>query len=138
MVERLVAAELPDGRGIGPWRPLLRAHATLMRQLENQLEQKTGLALADYDVLAQLAFADGGLRMTDLANRALISRSGMTRRVARLVDDPSRRACQCWRRPPAGRRISTMTCMSSMSRFLRPVSRAREGAFTSRRRRRPT
>jgi DNA-binding MarR family transcriptional regulator len=87
LVERLVSTELPGGRGVGAWRSLLRAHATLMRQLETDLEQQTGLALADYDVLAQLAIADGGLRMTDLANRALISRSGMTRRVARLVDE---------------------------------------------------
>jgi DNA-binding MarR family transcriptional regulator len=87
LVDRLVANELPDGRGIGAWRSLLRAHATLMRQLETQLEQETGLALADFDVLAQLAIADGELRMTELANRALISRSGMTRRVTRLVDE---------------------------------------------------
>ena len=87
LVDRLVANELPGGRGIGAWRSLLRANATLMRQLETDLEQQTGLALADYDVLAQLAIADGALRMTDLANRALISRSGMTRRVARLVDE---------------------------------------------------
>jgi DNA-binding MarR family transcriptional regulator len=87
LVERLVANELPGGRGIGAWRSLLRAHATLMSQLETQLEQQTGLALADYDVLVQLAIADGELRMTELANRALISRSGMTRRVARLVDE---------------------------------------------------
>ncbi len=87
LLERLVTNELPNGRGIGAWGSLLRAHATLMRQLETQLEQQTGLALADYDVLAQLAIADGELRMTELANRALISRSGMTRRVARLVDD---------------------------------------------------
>ena len=86
LVDRLVAHELPGGRGIGAWSSLLRAHATLMRQLETDIEQETGLALADYDVLAQLAIADGELRMTDLANRALISRSGMTRRVARLVD----------------------------------------------------
>jgi DNA-binding MarR family transcriptional regulator len=86
LVQRLVANELPGGRGVGAWRSLLRAHATLMRQLETQLEQLTGLALADYDVLAQLAIAGGELRMTELANRALISRSGMTRRVARLVD----------------------------------------------------
>jgi DNA-binding MarR family transcriptional regulator len=58
-----------------------------MRELETQLEQETGLALADYDVLAQLAIAGGELRMTELANRALISRSGMTRRVARLVEE---------------------------------------------------
>src|SRR5947208_7427843 len=83
----LTANELPGRRGLEAWRALLRAHATLMRQLEADLEKKTGLALADFDVLAQLALADGELRMTELANRALISRSGMTRRVARLVDE---------------------------------------------------
>jgi DNA-binding MarR family transcriptional regulator len=87
LVDRLVANALPEGRGIGAWRSLQRAHATLVRQLETDLEQQTGLALADFDVLAQLAIADGELRMTELANRALISRSGMTRRVARLVDE---------------------------------------------------
>jgi DNA-binding MarR family transcriptional regulator len=56
-----------------------------MRQLAIDLESQTGLGLADFDVLAQLARADGELRMTELAARALISRSGMTRRVARLV-----------------------------------------------------
>jgi DNA-binding MarR family transcriptional regulator len=87
LLERLVADELPDRRGLDAWRSLLQAHATLMRQLESDLERDTGLALADFDVLAQLAGAGGQLRMTELAARALISRSGMTRRVARLVDD---------------------------------------------------
>jgi DNA-binding MarR family transcriptional regulator len=58
-----------------------------MRRLEVDLAQATGLALADFDVLAQLAQAGGELRMAELADRALISRSGMTRRVARLVDE---------------------------------------------------
>jgi DNA-binding MarR family transcriptional regulator len=58
-----------------------------MRHLEANLERNTGLALADYDVLAQLALAGGELRMTELAARALISRSGMTRRVTRLVGE---------------------------------------------------
>jgi len=82
----LLETELPGGRGLDAWQALLRAHATLLRQLERDLEQKTGLALADFDVLAQLALAGGELRMTELADRALISRSGMTRRVARLVE----------------------------------------------------
>jgi DNA-binding MarR family transcriptional regulator len=86
LLERLVEAELP-GHGSGAWRSLLQAHATLMRRLETDLERETGLALADFDVLAQLAQAGGELRMTELAARALISRSGMTRRVARLVDE---------------------------------------------------
>jgi DNA-binding MarR family transcriptional regulator len=87
LLDRLVAAELPERRGLDAWASLLQAHATLMRQLESDLERETGLALADFDVLAQLAKADGDLRMTELAARALISRSGMTRRVARLVDE---------------------------------------------------
>jgi len=87
LLDRLVAEELPGRRGLEAWRSLLRAHATLMRQLETDLERETGLALADFDVLAQLAVAGGELRMTELADRALISRSGMTRRVARLVDE---------------------------------------------------
>lgn len=81
-----MADQLPGRRGLEAWRSLLRAHATLMRQLETDLGKKTGLALADFDVLAQLAAAGGELRMTELAARALISRSGMTRRVARLVE----------------------------------------------------
>lgn len=87
LLDRLLADEVPRRGGLGAWRSLLQAHATLMRQLETDLETETGLALADFDVLAQLALAGGELRMTELAARALISRSGMTRRVARLVDE---------------------------------------------------
>ena len=87
LLARLVAQELPSGSGLKAWDSFLRAHATLMRRLEVDLAQATGLALADFDVLAQLARAGGELRMTDLAARALISRSGMTRRVARLVEE---------------------------------------------------
>src|SRR6266704_4581355 len=87
LLDRSMADELPGGRGLGAWQALLRSHATLMRQLESDLERETGLALADFDVLAQLAAAGGELRMTELAARTLISRSGLTRRVARLVDE---------------------------------------------------
>jgi DNA-binding MarR family transcriptional regulator len=80
-------AEEPVRRGLPAWRALLQAHASLVRQLEVELERETGLTLADFDVLAQLAQAGGELRMTELASRALISRSGMTRRIARLVEE---------------------------------------------------
>ena len=86
LFDRLVEDEVPGRRGLEAWRSLLRAHATLVRRLDTDLERETGLALADFDVLAQLAIAHGELRMTELADRALISRSGMSRRVARLVD----------------------------------------------------
>src|SRR5438132_9639922 len=84
--DRLVEDQVPGRRGLEAWRSMLRAHATLIRRLDTDLERETGLALADFDVLAQLAEANGELRMTELADRALISRSGMSRRVARLAD----------------------------------------------------
>ncbi|HET9411069.1 MAG TPA: MarR family transcriptional regulator [Candidatus Dormibacteraeota bacterium] len=85
-MEELVAEAAPGRRGIDAWLTLLRAHATLVRQLAVDLVEETGLTLGDYDVLSQLAFAGGALRMTELADRAFSSRSGMTRRVDRLVE----------------------------------------------------
>src|SRR3954463_1022240 len=87
LLRRLVAQELRSRNGLEAWDSFLRAHATLVRRLEVDLAQATGLALADFDVLAQLARAGGELRMTDLVDRAVILRSGMTRRVARLVEE---------------------------------------------------
>jgi len=84
---RLTEQALPGRRGERAWRALLQAQATLMRQLDTDLWEDTGLRLADFDVLAQLAEAGGELRMTELAARTLVSRSGLTRRVARLVDE---------------------------------------------------
>jgi DNA-binding MarR family transcriptional regulator len=44
------------------------------------------MSLADFDVMAQLARAEGyALRMTELADAALISKSGLTRRIDRLA-----------------------------------------------------
>jgi DNA-binding MarR family transcriptional regulator len=87
VLDRLVADALPGRRGLGAWRALLRARATLLRQLATDLEKKTGMTLGDFDVLGQLAEAGGSLRMTELADRTLSSRSGMTRRIDRMVDE---------------------------------------------------
>jgi len=81
----MVADGLPGGRGLEAWRSLLIAHATLMRRLGAELVGETGLSLSEFDVLAQLAGAHGELRMTELSERAFSSRSGMTRRIDRLV-----------------------------------------------------
>jgi len=87
VLDRLVADALPGRRGLDAWRALLKAHATLMRRLGTDLQAKTGLSLGDFDVLGQLAEAGGSLRMTELADRTLSSRSGMTRRIDRMVDE---------------------------------------------------
>src|SRR5438552_18369332 len=86
LLDRSIADDLPGGRGLGAWQALLRSHATLIRQLERDLAKETGLALADVDVLAQLALAGGAQGTTQLPDRAPIPRSGITRSVARLAD----------------------------------------------------
>ena len=67
------------------WHGLLRTHARLTRLLDAELEQRHGLSLPEYDVLVQLEAAAGGsLRMADLADAVLLTRSGVTRLVDRL------------------------------------------------------
>jgi DNA-binding MarR family transcriptional regulator len=67
------------------WRSFLQAHAVLVRRLEADLLAEHRLPLASYDVLVQLVEApERRLRMTELAQRVLISRSGLTRLVDRL------------------------------------------------------
>jgi DNA-binding MarR family transcriptional regulator len=86
-LERVSAETIPNQHGLDAWQALLRAHATLLRQLATDLVEEVGLTLGDFDVLAQLARAGGELRMSDLAAQAYSSRSGMTRRIDRLVDE---------------------------------------------------
>jgi DNA-binding MarR family transcriptional regulator len=78
----LSAAEL------AAWRGFLRAHAALVKALDAELEAAHGLPLSSYEVLITLRAApDHRLRMAELADRALLSRSGMTRMVDRLERD---------------------------------------------------
>src|SRR5436853_1454538 len=67
------------------WRGFLRAHATLVRELDEALAERHGLPLSSYDVLVQLDEApEGRLRMSHLADAVLLSRSGLSRLVTRL------------------------------------------------------
>jgi DNA-binding MarR family transcriptional regulator len=78
------------------WRRLLVVECRLRERLDQELRTSHGLSLNDYEVLVHLSEAAGGsLRMSDLADRLLISRSGLTRRVDGLVRDGwvIRRAC---------------------------------------------
>jgi DNA-binding MarR family transcriptional regulator len=78
------------------WRMLQRAQVRITRHLEAELLVAHDLPLASYDVLMQLAEApERRLRMNDLADRVLLSRSGLTRLIDRLQRDGlvSREAC---------------------------------------------
>jgi DNA-binding MarR family transcriptional regulator len=87
LLDRLVAEAIPNQHGLAAWRALIHAHATLMRQLATDLVEDIGLTVGDFDVLAQLGQAGGDMRISELAAQAYSSRSGMTRRIDRLVDE---------------------------------------------------
>jgi DNA-binding MarR family transcriptional regulator len=75
-----------DDPRLAAWRSFLHAHARLTRRLDEELQAAHRLSLAEYDALLQLVNApDRRLRMSVLADRVLLSRSGITRLVDRLV-----------------------------------------------------
>ncbi|MGH9065634.1 MAG: MarR family winged helix-turn-helix transcriptional regulator [Acidimicrobiales bacterium] len=83
------------------WRALVSTHGRLFARLDDELVAAHGLSLAEYEVLVQLSEAPGAaLRMAELAERALVSRSGLTRRVDGMVSAGlvRRQACPSDRR----------------------------------------
>jgi DNA-binding MarR family transcriptional regulator len=72
---------------LGAWRGMLEVHARVTQQLDAQMHAEHGLSVSAYEVLMFLADApEHRLRMSDIAQRVLLSRSGCTRLVDRLVD----------------------------------------------------
>ena len=94
-------AALPATRWLTPpeldaWRSFLRAHARVTRVLDAELTAECDLSLGSYEVLLHLNEApDRRLRMTELADRVLLSRSGLTRLVDRMEREGliSRESC---------------------------------------------
>jgi DNA-binding MarR family transcriptional regulator len=78
------------------WRGLKRAHASLAKRVDAELERTHGLPLSTYEVLHHLAESPGGrMRMCDLAEHAQLSRSGLTRLADRLEKDGLLERCSC-------------------------------------------
>jgi len=73
-----------DELGVHAWSLVLRTHAALVPRLNRELERQRNMPLAWYDVLLELNGAAGRrLRMQDLGNRVVLSRS----RASRVVDE---------------------------------------------------
>ena len=67
------------------WRAFLDVSRLLFEQLNRQLSDEAGMSLAEYEILVQLSEApDRRLRMSELADRAVSSRSRVTHTVARM------------------------------------------------------
>ncbi len=79
-----------------PWRAFLTAHARVTRRLDEELRAEHDLSLAEYDALLTIADApERRIRMRQLADRVILSKSGVTRLIDRLVLDGlvERKAC---------------------------------------------
>jgi DNA-binding MarR family transcriptional regulator len=72
---------------LAAWRGMLQVHARVTRALDAQLRAEHGLSISSYEVLMFLGDSgDRRMRMSEIADRVLLSRSGLTRLVDRLVE----------------------------------------------------
>ena len=75
-----------DGPALEAWRSFLQSHASIVRALDAELDAEHDLTTRDYEVLLYLAQADDRhLPMSALAERTMLTRSGITRLVDGLV-----------------------------------------------------
>ena len=87
---------LLDAEELGAWRGLLRAHSALTKALDAELVRAHGLPLSSYEVLLFLADSpEGQMRMSELADGVLLSRSGLTRLVDRMQREGLLRRERC-------------------------------------------
>jgi len=74
-------------RAVDAWATLLRLQANLVPRMDARMRTESGMSLAWYDVLLELATEPSGrLRMIDLSERVVLSRTRISRLVDELVD----------------------------------------------------
>src|SRR5215213_9112902 len=85
---RSVTAATPlSPQELAAWRGMLQVHARVTQALDSQMRAEHGVSVSAYEVLMFLGDADGNrLRMSEIADRVLLSRSGLTRLIDRLAD----------------------------------------------------
>jgi DNA-binding MarR family transcriptional regulator len=106
----------PDAARMAAWRALLEAHAAVTDLLERELEQERGLPLSKFEVLLKLAEApDGRMRMLELAQSVLLSKSGLSRLVDRMEEAELVRRERC----PSDRRGAYAVLTDEGRRVLR-------------------
>ena len=67
------------------WGGLISAYSRVSGLLEDDLRRNSGISRAEYEVLLRLSFNDEGrMRITEIADSSLLTRSGMSRLVDRL------------------------------------------------------
>ena len=78
----------PRDPRLAPWRAFLLAHARISRRLDEELRAEHDLSFGEYDALLTIAQAPARrIRMRQLADEVILSKSGVTRLIDRLVSD---------------------------------------------------
>lgn len=124
-----------DAVELAAWGGLLRTHASLVRALDDEMQAGHGISLTQYEVLLLLVRSEtGALRMNELAEGALLSLSGLSRLVDRLVSLGlvERQQCPTDRRgafaviTPTGRKRFTAARVTHLDgvrrRYIEPLS----------------
>ena len=101
-----------DAAHLSAWTSFLQAHAAVVGAVEADLQRERSLPLSWYEVLARLSRQrDQSMRMQELAQGALLSKSGLTRLVDRM-----QAAGLVERRPCSEDRRATYASMTSAGR----------------------
>ncbi len=110
----------PERGQLEGWIRFLRAHAALTRALSSDLVAQHGLTLNEYEVLLHLSHApDQALKRVDLADRVLLTASGMTRLLDRLEQSGLVERASC----PTDRRVVYAKLTTAGGRRLREAAR---------------
>ncbi|MGI8310437.1 MarR family winged helix-turn-helix transcriptional regulator [Saccharopolyspora sp. ASAGF58] len=74
-----------DADEMAAWNAFVEASNLIARRVEQQLREQAGLSHPQYEILVRLAAEpDGEMRMTELAQRVVTSKSGLTYQVTQL------------------------------------------------------
>src|SRR6266851_4618267 len=76
----------PSPERLRAWRLYFESALALIDVLDAELERDAGIPMRWYDALVQLEETPQGLRMNELAERILYSKSGFTRVVDRMEE----------------------------------------------------
>ena len=110
-----VASQPLTTRELDAWRGFLRTHARLLRHLDRELTDEQGLPTSSYEVLLRLAESPRGtMRMKDIADSLLLSRSGLSR----VVDELERKGY-----------VARQSCASDARGTEAVITRTGRGAF---------
>ena len=89
MVPKAQGSSTEDGPTLQgkAWRAILEGHRDIARFLEQEFRRGAGLEAQYYDVMLHVSEGEGGRRMTDLADKVVLSKSGLTALVDRMESE---------------------------------------------------